>query len=171
MVKKTKIYNRFDTPKVKPFETTGESLTQQSHQKQTDIHYILSQYRNTGQIPNIAQGQQMYGDFASVPEYSEALNLVIEAENSFASLPAKVRAQFNNNVEDFLRFAENPDNIPELIDLGLVPDENITEDMRARVEARNKSSQPKVSSELKRDAEEATEPQTKPVNPKGDGGA
>lgn len=43
-----------------------------------------------------------FGDFLGVSDYQTALNQVIEAEEAFDALPAKVRARFDNQPVDFL---------------------------------------------------------------------
>ena len=70
----------------KGFETTGDSLTQQSHAAAADVRYIIKQYDRTGLIANVNKGIAQYGDYSSVNEYAEALNMVREANESFAQI-------------------------------------------------------------------------------------
>ncbi len=88
------------------FSTTGPSRTQQHFKESCDINYIMKKYSQTGALmgnPNPPQ----FGDFASVPDYQDSLNLVINAEAQFSALPAEIRARFNNEPDAFLAFCEN----------------------------------------------------------------
>ena len=101
------------------FETTGESLTQQSHASAADVRNIIKQYDRTGLIANVNKGIAQYGDYSEINEYAEALNMVSEANESFATLPSHIREQFNNNAGLFFEFATNPKNKEEMIQMGL----------------------------------------------------
>lgn len=103
----------------KGFETTGESLTQQSHAAAADVRNIIKQYDRTGLIANVNKGIAQYGDYSEINEYGEALNMVIEANESFATLPSHVREQFNNNAGLFFEFATNPKNSEKMMEMGL----------------------------------------------------
>jgi phage internal scaffolding protein len=105
----------------KGFETTGESLTQQHMKDETDIRKIIEKYDRTGLIGHVQRGIAQYGDFSEVNEYREALDLVANANATFAELPAAVREKFGNDAGAFLEFATNPANIEEMQDMGLAP--------------------------------------------------
>ena len=111
------------------FATTGESLTQQSHAAAADVRNIIKQYDRTGLIANVNKGIAQYGDYSEINEYAEALNMVIEANDSFAELPSHIREQFNNNAGLFFEFATDPKNKKEMIEMGLAeaPIENVLE--------------------------------------------
>lgn len=103
----------------KGFETTGESLTQQSHASAADVRNIIKQYDRTGLIANVNKGIAQYGDYSKVNEYQESLNMVIEANESFAEIPSHIREQFNNDPGIFFEFATNPKNKEKMIQMGL----------------------------------------------------
>jgi len=103
----------------KGFETTGESLTQQSHAAAADVRNIIKQYDRTGLIANVNKGIAQYGDYSEINEYAEALNMVREANEAFAEIPSHIREQFNNNAGLFFEFATNPKNKEEMIKMGL----------------------------------------------------
>ena len=119
------------------FETTGESLTQQSHAQAADVRNIIKQYDRTGLIANVNKGIAQYGDYSEINEYAEALNMVREANESFAEIPSHIREQFGNNAGAFFEFATDPKNSEKMIQMGLKKaPENIIEDV---VEATKKS--------------------------------
>ncbi len=101
------------------FQTTGESLTQQSHATAADVRNIIKQYDRTGLIANVNKGIAQYGDYSEINEFSEAQQIVAKAKESFAELPSHIREQFNNNAGLFFEFATNPKNKEEMIRMGL----------------------------------------------------
>ena len=112
------------------FETTGDSLTQQSHAAAADVRNIIKQYDRTGLIANVNKGIAQYGDYSEVNEYAEALNMVREADESFQTLPSHVREQFSNNAGLFFEFATDPKNKEEMIKMGLAkaPEQMVREE-------------------------------------------
>lgn len=103
------------------FNTVGESMTQQQFLQDCDIKTIIKQHDRTGIINHVARGVAQYGDFTEVHEYREALDLVNNADESFAGLPAEIRKRFNNDAGEFFEFATNPDNAEAMVELGLAP--------------------------------------------------
>ncbi|AGT39920.1 portal protein [Marine gokushovirus] len=100
-------------------KSVGESLTQQHFAHEADVRNIIKQYDKTGLIANVQKGVARYGDYSEVNEYREALDLVNEANATFAELPAELREMFQNNAGTFLEFATNPQNENKMIELGL----------------------------------------------------
>lgn len=95
------------------------TLTQQHFKDETDINNILRQFNITGQLPENTLSPR-YGDFTGISDYQSALNAVIAAESEFDSLPAQIRARFNNNPEELINFIDNDQNYDEAVKLGLV---------------------------------------------------
>lgn len=108
---------------------TGELYTPPSRTKQEflaecDINNILKQYKITGQIRHIS-GKAAMGAYQDLPDpvdFQDAMNLVLESEASFATLPAHVRDRFGNDPVRFLEFMANPENQDEAIKMGLATD-------------------------------------------------
>lgn len=110
-------------------QKTGElvklpSRTKQSFVGECDINNILKQYKLTGQIRHISSKAALgsYQDLPDPLDFQESMNIVIEAEKSFATLPAHVRARFGNDPVNFLTFMADPANQDEVIKLGLATD-------------------------------------------------
>jgi len=95
------------------------SLAQQHFKDECDINNILRQFNITGMLPQQAVSPR-YGDFTGVSDYHTALNQVIAAEDEFMSLPATLRARFENDPANLINFLDNPENKDEAIKLGLV---------------------------------------------------
>lgn len=65
-------------------------------------------------------------DVSQVPDYHQAMNKIASANTQFEKLPSGIRKRFDNNPKRFMAFVTNPDNMPEMYELGLAKKE-ITE--------------------------------------------
>lgn len=95
------------------------SRTIQSAKQECDINYILKKHAQTGILEHVRQSPGDYGDFISAPDFHTALNQLKKAEESFMLLPSDIRLKFNNSPADFLDFAQNSENLPEMVEMGL----------------------------------------------------
>jgi len=95
------------------------SLTQQHQKQDADINTIVARFGLTGELP-FADRQPRYGDFTAVTDYHSAMNAVAEAKEDFMSLPADLRARFNNDPAALIDFLAVDANRDEAIKLGLV---------------------------------------------------
>lgn len=98
------------------------SRTQQHYKKECDINFILQRYHAHNILPDLIKQNPQFGDFSTAPDYQEALNRVVHAQNQFEALPSKIRARFSNDPSEFLEFATNPENLPEMVKMGLAPE-------------------------------------------------
>ena len=96
-----------------------ESLAQQHQRDECDINYILKQFNVTGVLPQSPVSPK-YGDFTGIGDYQTALNRVIAADEEFMSLPAQLRARFDNDAANLIEFLNDENNRDEAIELGLV---------------------------------------------------
>jgi len=94
-----------------------DGLTEQHHTETCDINKILAQFMETGIMPQ-TNANPKYGDVSDV-DFTQMQNQLATAKTLFEELPEQVKARFNNEMHTFLHFAENPDNLPELVDMGL----------------------------------------------------
>lgn len=68
-----------------------------SHRDETDMAYILSRLM-VGDDSVLNPRPPMYGDFTQMPKsYVEMLNMVIDGERYFDSLPIETRREFDND--------------------------------------------------------------------------
>lgn len=98
----------------------GASLTEQSHKDSCDINKIMATYEKSGVVPVMVNQVPSYSDFSQVHDYQTALNMIIEAENAFMTLPAKIRLEFDHDPAKFLAALEDPNQKARLIELGVV---------------------------------------------------
>lgn len=95
------------------------SRVQQSQTANCDINNIIKRHDHTGLLDHVNKAVAQYGDYTTVNEYQVALNTVLQAQESFNSLPASVRSRFNNNPGSFFEYATNPANLAGMIEMGL----------------------------------------------------
>lgn len=107
-------------PKVQyNLECKDESLTKQQFKDIANVNSILKRYEKTGQIDHLNPIYGHYADVSNIGDYQSALNIVMKAEEAFSQLPANIRRKFENDPGQFVQFCENPENINELVQMGL----------------------------------------------------
>jgi len=99
-------------------ECQDPTLTIQSQAEETDINYIVMRFGITGQLPQSLR-LPTYQDFSEAGDFQTAMDLILQAQESFDQLPAQARAAFQNNPAYFLDFVENNDNPEDWEKLGL----------------------------------------------------
>lgn len=97
-----------------------DSLTVQSQREDADINVIVKRFGVTGQLPQSLR-MPIYTDFEDVFDYRSAMDVINQADRSFAALPADVRARFLNDPQRFVEFASDEKNLEEMRRLGLAP--------------------------------------------------
>lgn len=101
---------------------TKPSLTKQSFADEVDINNIMARFTQTGVIDHVNSADPNFG-YAPSSDFRESLELVKNAHESFADLPAGIRRKFNNDPEQFLAFVEVPENRPQMASMGLLTPE------------------------------------------------
>lgn len=97
-----------------------DGRTKQSHKAECDINTIVAFYMRTGVFNHGTSKQPQWGDFGDGTTFHEAQQAVVEAKEAFSSLPSAVRDRFKNDPGQFLDFVNDPENLDEAIELGLV---------------------------------------------------
>lgn len=125
-------YNMNDAGDESALACKDQSLTQQSFRDEVDINTIVERFHLTGEVPQLEK-LPSYDDFTGVFDYQTAMNAIVAARHTFDSLPAKLRARFNNDPAQFVDFCDDGENIDEAIKLGLV-DKKITQEEQLALE-------------------------------------
>ena len=81
------------------------SRTRQEFQDECDINVIMKRYEKTGVITHYSKREPQYVDFSDVPDFHTAMNVMQDAEAAFMTLPASVRKRFENDPQEFVKFA------------------------------------------------------------------
>ncbi len=99
----------------------GVSLTKQSFKDDCDINVVMRKYEKSGLLTHLNQNQGDYSNFIDAPDYHTAMLAIRAAEENFMTIPAQIRSRFHNDAGNFLEFAQNPDNLEEMREMGLAP--------------------------------------------------
>lgn len=104
---------------------TEPSMTQQHFKDETMIDNILQRYAETGFLtdPFTPKRPIQFGDFSDVKDFQSAQNAIALATEYFESLPANVRASFNNSPQEFLNALNDPEQRSKLEELGFIAPE------------------------------------------------
>lgn len=95
------------------------SLTQQQFAEEADINVMVERFHLTGEMPQLTNLPSSQ-DYDGIFDFQSAMNTIVAAQRQFMTLPAKTRAYFENDPQQFLEFFQDPANKPEAIRLGLV---------------------------------------------------
>jgi len=96
------------------------SLAVQAQKAQADINTIVKAFGLTGKLP-VSPRLPEYGDFTDAPrDYRDALARIEAAEAAFMTVPAVVRAKFDNDAATFFDAVHNA-SAEQLKEWGLAP--------------------------------------------------
>ncbi len=85
------------------------SRTKQEFAKETDINLIVARHKRTGEWSHVNDAVAVFGDASEIPDFMGAKEIVMRGEALFGSLPADIRARFDNDPGLFLARAEDPE--------------------------------------------------------------
>ena len=81
----------------------------QSFKDSTDIYTTLRRF-TAGETDVLSRRQGAYGDFTTVPKtYADLLNLVLDGERHFNSLPLETRSKYGHSYAQWLASIGSPD--------------------------------------------------------------
>ena len=138
--------NRVKSPVHDP-EKHGPSMVQQHFKEEVDINNIVLKYTQTGQISHFMNGKPQYGDVPDGADFTDAMNLITDAQSQFDDLPSEIRAHFQNDPRLFLDAVADQDRAEEMREIGLFPPEQPAPPP-VKVEMVNPSSPPEPSQSL-----------------------
>lgn len=101
------------------------SMTRQEFAAECDINTLMARYEAGGAISHVNKHVPMFLDTTEYPTLQGAMDLFRQAAVEFNALPAKVRREFNNDPQEFVDFAVNPDNLPRMREWGLAAPEAV----------------------------------------------
>lgn len=92
--------------------------TQQQFKEETDINTIVERFGISGEMPP-TMAFPTEQDFTETFDFQTSMNVIVQARESFMTLPAKARARFQNDPQQFMEFMHNDENVEEAIKMGL----------------------------------------------------
>lgn len=95
------------------------SLAQQHAKEDADINTLVRRFGITGTMPQLDR-IPLQGDFHDITDFHTAANKILEAEQTFMTLPAELRKRFENDPHKFLDFTSDEANREEMGKLGLL---------------------------------------------------
>lgn len=116
MLSKQHVYPR----RRKQLDCGDVQMTKQSHKQECDIYSILNQYQRTGIITHVQSARPQYTDLPDSTDYQTSVNILMEAQEAFQNLPARVRAHFQNDPGEFLAAFNDPSQYDQLREFGLL---------------------------------------------------
>lgn len=120
-----------------------KTMTKQSFKDSCNINKIMEKYAKSGQMPAINASDQKF-EFASSISFTESMQIITDASQTFDGLPARMRQRFGNNPALFLEFVENPANRTEMGAMGLLSEE-ATEALENEKKAAMAASEPEAN--------------------------
>jgi len=104
------------------FECLTPSHTQQHFADETDINQLVAQAINTGNLDALLSSDRTkvsYRDVSNIADYQRSLEIVLDVEDEFSSLPAVLRRHFNDDAGAYVDFVTNPENYDAAVELGI----------------------------------------------------
>lgn len=106
----------------------AEGVTRQEFADDADVNVLMARFERTGQLPsNVGNNAPAYLDVSEVPDLMTALSIVEDAKRAFMTLPARTRAEFENDPMAFVQFAQDPANLGRMREWGLAEPEKVPE--------------------------------------------
>lgn len=116
------IYSARHRPRFTGISFEGPGRTHQEFKDECNINVLMARYVKHGILP-AGYSTGTYGDFSEVGDYLEAQQILENARVQFESLPATLRARFDNNPAKMLEFVADRGNLEEARKLGMLKDE------------------------------------------------
>jgi len=92
---------------------------QQQFKDETDINVIVERFGLTGEIPKDVR-TPTNEEFWEIQNFQGALNQINAAREAFMQMPAKIRAEFDNDAGKFIDFVSDEDNRTRAEKLGII---------------------------------------------------
>lgn len=101
-------------------DTGEDTIVQQNEKDNADINVIMRRFGATQTIPaELIRDTGVFDDFTGVVDFQEAMEAGARMREAFLLLPAKVRAQLNNDPRELVAVLNDPDQADRAVELGL----------------------------------------------------
>jgi hypothetical protein len=95
-----------------------DGMTKQSFKDQCDVNKIVKKAQKTGSLAFAEKyPDQVFGEFPDVDDLLTAHGHIERAGEIFSELPSEVKREFGHSPYEFLRFANDPENVGRLREL------------------------------------------------------
>lgn len=96
-----------------------ETRTHQEFKEECDINTIIDRFGIGNEFTPPDKWIESIDLIDAPNDYQSVMNQINAAKEQFMSIPAKVRAQFDNDPGQFMAFVADPANVDEMVRLGL----------------------------------------------------
>lgn len=97
------------------------SMTQQHFEHECNINNIMCRYMKTGILPDpLSSSSPTYADVSDFPSFEEAQNKLCRVKECFEGLPSEQRRQFGDNVNNFVQFMSDTNNLEKAHQMGII---------------------------------------------------
>ena len=96
-----------------------KGFTVQSNRDAADINKIVARLEKGAAIDRLSLKEPFYGDVSGFTDLAKSMEIVLKANALFMDYPAELREKFDNDPRKFVSYFQDPNNIPEAIELGL----------------------------------------------------
>lgn len=112
-------FTRYNPPPSPAADIGGRSMTHQEFKAECDINNIVKRV-GLG-LTQLQCPEPVFTDISEVPtSYEEMLQVVLDAQARFDSMPSRVRERFGNDPARLVKFLSDESNFDEALKLGLV---------------------------------------------------
>lgn len=130
-------YDRNKASKASALRCNDPTLAQQQFKEECDINTIVARFHLTGEVPQLTT-LPTYDNYEGIFDFQTAMNAVRAGQEQFMTLPAQLRARFNNDPQQFHDFCLDGENLPEIQKLGLLSDDAVKRLRKAESDAKAK---------------------------------
>lgn len=106
------------SPRTQVLSPPGHTPAQQQFKSDCDINTIMDRVTKGLAVDHHAKHQLNYG-VTNPNSYHKSMNIITTADSMFNDLPSKIRNEFHNNPQEFLKFVQDPKNADHANELGL----------------------------------------------------
>lgn len=99
---------------------TEPSRTKQADMEKCDLRYQLARFSKTGLMGNLRSDNPIEGDFSDLPNIIDVQNRLIDLQEQFYSLPARLRSMFDNDPLQLVEWLQKEENYEEAVKYGLL---------------------------------------------------
>lgn len=99
---------------------TEPSRTKQSDMEAVDLNVQLAKFRKTGVMGNLRSDEPLAGDFSDIENIIDVQNRLIDLQEQFDALPAKLRSQFDHDPMQLIEWLQDENNREEAVRYGLI---------------------------------------------------
>lgn len=109
------------------------SRTRREFREDCNVNIIMERFTKHAIPPKQNTVAPRFINAAAIPNLQTAMQIMIEADKAFGSLPALVRKHFDNSPIAFVEYAQNAENLEQLREWGIAPPAKVDKPLKVEV--------------------------------------